>query len=162
MGRTEQAVQALERAVARVRQHQLIRTDPDLAGIGTRHAASWSGTGEEVRQDTRMARLRAIRKLLPPAAGTALCWPVHLRSRSDGDLWFHLAYGRFMVENRTLVPDRRIQLDPCGQRTIYCAWIPACAYAIPRAGRVCVEARTCVTVWSSGRHGRSTSLHENG
>jgi hypothetical protein len=44
---------------------------------------------------------------------------------SDSDIWFHLAYGRQLVENGTLVPDHAAfswtRTDP---DFIYCAWIP--------------------------------------
>jgi tetratricopeptide (TPR) repeat protein len=43
----------------------------------------------------------------------------------DGDIWFHLAYGRYMLENHTLVPDHAIySWTPADNSQIYCAWIP--------------------------------------
>ena len=76
---------------------------------------------------------RAIRgKLLPPAAGVLLlCLAgfIYAEPVMDGDLWFHLAYGRFMVENRTLVPDHAVfSWTPADNSTIYCAWIPELAF----------------------------------
>ena len=72
---------------------------------------------------------RAIRgKLLPLATGVLLlCLAgfIYAEPVMDGDLWFHLAYGRFMVENRTLVPDHTVfSWTPADNATIYCAWIP--------------------------------------
>ncbi len=72
---------------------------------------------------------RAIRgKLLPLAAGVLLlCLAgfIYAEPVMDGDLWFHLAYGRFMVENSTLVPDHTVfSWTPADNATIYCAWIP--------------------------------------
>ncbi|HOD72847.1 MAG TPA: tetratricopeptide repeat protein [Deltaproteobacteria bacterium] len=44
---------------------------------------------------------------------------------TDGDLWFHLAYGRYFVENLTLIPDHSIfSWTPGDTPWIYCAWIP--------------------------------------
>jgi len=43
----------------------------------------------------------------------------------DGDLWFHMAYGRFMIENHILVPDHGVySWTPADNSQIYCAWIP--------------------------------------
>jgi len=43
----------------------------------------------------------------------------------DGDLWFHMAYGRFMIEYHTLVPDHGVySWTPADSNQIYCAWIP--------------------------------------
>jgi hypothetical protein len=44
---------------------------------------------------------------------------------NDGDIWFHLAYGRYFLENHTLIPDHSIfSWTPAANDTIYCAWIP--------------------------------------
>jgi tetratricopeptide (TPR) repeat protein len=44
---------------------------------------------------------------------------------TDNDLWFHLAYGRYILEHRTLIPDHSIfSWTPAENSTIYCAWIP--------------------------------------
>ncbi len=75
-------------------------------------------------QDAQAIRL----KLMPLAAGVLLlCLAgfIYAEPVMDGDLWFHLAYGRYMVENRTLVPDHTIySWTPADNSTIYCAWIP--------------------------------------
>jgi len=43
----------------------------------------------------------------------------------DGDLWWHLAYGRHMVENRTLIPDHTLYTwTPTEADANYCAWLP--------------------------------------
>ncbi len=43
----------------------------------------------------------------------------------DGDIWFHMAYGRYMLENHTLVPDHAIySWTPAVNSQIYCAWLP--------------------------------------
>lgn len=42
----------------------------------------------------------------------------------DGDLWWQMAYGRYLIENRTLVPDHTIfTWTPADNATIYCAWL---------------------------------------
>jgi len=44
---------------------------------------------------------------------------------TDNDLWFHLAYGRYILEHRTLIPDHGFfSWSPSSNSTIYCAWIP--------------------------------------
>jgi tetratricopeptide (TPR) repeat protein len=43
----------------------------------------------------------------------------------DNDVWFHMAYGKYLLEHRTLVPDHTVHSwTPSDNRTIYCAWIP--------------------------------------
>lgn len=43
---------------------------------------------------------------------------------NDGDLWFHMAYGRYFIQNHTLIPDHSIfTWTPAENDTIYCAWI---------------------------------------
>ncbi len=43
---------------------------------------------------------------------------------NDGDIWFHLAYGRYFLENHTLIPNHSIfSWTPAENNTIYCAWI---------------------------------------
>jgi len=42
----------------------------------------------------------------------------------DGDLWWQMAYGRYMIEHRTLVPDHTaFTWTPAESPTIYCAWL---------------------------------------
>ncbi|MBU0664942.1 MAG: hypothetical protein KJ990_10415 [Proteobacteria bacterium] len=42
----------------------------------------------------------------------------------DGDIWFHLLYGRFILESHTLILDHTIfTWTPSDNNTIYCAWI---------------------------------------
>jgi len=57
------------------------------------------------------------------AVGAALVFIRYAEIVKDGDLWFHLAYGRYMVEHRTLIPDHTIySWSPASQDKIYCAW----------------------------------------
>ncbi len=43
----------------------------------------------------------------------------------DGDIWWHMAYGRYFLENFTLIPDHTIfSWSPASNDQIYCAWIP--------------------------------------
>lgn len=42
----------------------------------------------------------------------------------DGDLWWHLVYARYMLENRTLIPDHTIfTWTPTETGSIYCSWL---------------------------------------
>ena len=42
----------------------------------------------------------------------------------DGDLWFHMAYARYMIHNHTLIPDHTIySWTPASGKEIYCAWL---------------------------------------
>ena len=44
---------------------------------------------------------------------------------TDGDIWFHLAYGRYFVENHCLTVDHSIfSWTPADSLWVYCAWIP--------------------------------------
>lgn len=41
----------------------------------------------------------------------------------DGDIWFHLLYGQYFLENMTLIPDHTIySWTPSTNETIYCTW----------------------------------------
>lgn len=43
----------------------------------------------------------------------------------DGDLWWQMAYGRYMVENGTIIPDHTIfSWRQSDGSFIYCSWIP--------------------------------------
>ena len=47
------------------------------------------------------------------------------RPIDDGDTWWQMAYGKYMVENQTLIPDHTIYTwTPASGDDIYCAWIP--------------------------------------
>jgi len=47
----------------------------------------------------------------------------------DGDIWFHLLYGRQILENHTLIPDHTIySWTPSSNEHIYCAWIGQIIY----------------------------------
>ncbi len=54
----------------------------------------------------------------------------------DGDIWFHLAYGRYFLQNQTLIPDHTVfSWTPSDNSTIYCAWIPQIIfYLVFKAG----------------------------
>ena len=42
----------------------------------------------------------------------------------DGDLWWQMAYGKYLVENKTLVPDHTVfSWTPADVKEDYCAWI---------------------------------------
>lgn len=42
----------------------------------------------------------------------------------DGDLFWHMKYGEYMLENRTLVPDHSIySWTPAGNEEVYCTWV---------------------------------------
>lgn len=43
----------------------------------------------------------------------------------DGDLWFHMLYGKYFLEHGTLIPDHTIfSWTPASNATIYCTWLP--------------------------------------
>lgn len=47
----------------------------------------------------------------------------------DGDIWFHLLYGKQILENHTLIPDHTIySWTPSSNENIYCAWIGQIIY----------------------------------
>ncbi len=54
----------------------------------------------------------------------------------DGDIWFHLAYGRYLLGNNTLIPDHSIfSWTHTDNSQIYCAWIPEIIfYLLYKAG----------------------------
>jgi tetratricopeptide (TPR) repeat protein len=42
----------------------------------------------------------------------------------DGDLWWQMVYGRYLLENKTLIPDHTLfTWTPSTNETMYCAWI---------------------------------------
>jgi hypothetical protein len=43
----------------------------------------------------------------------------------DGDLWFHMLYGKYFLEHKTLIADHTIfSWTPTTNDTIYCTWLP--------------------------------------
>ncbi len=43
----------------------------------------------------------------------------------DGDLWFHMLYGKYFLDNKTLIADHTIfSWTPTTNDTIYCTWLP--------------------------------------
>jgi len=49
----------------------------------------------------------------------------YAESFKDGDVWFHLAYGKYFLANHTLIPDHTVfSWTPSDNSTIYCTWIP--------------------------------------
>ena len=43
----------------------------------------------------------------------------------DGDLWFHMLYGKYFIANKTLIADHTIfSWTPATNDTIYCTWLP--------------------------------------
>jgi len=54
----------------------------------------------------------------------ATLWIWLIKPISDGDIWFHILYGRYLVEHKTLIPDHTIySWTPSTNTEIYCAWI---------------------------------------
>ncbi len=42
----------------------------------------------------------------------------------DGDLWWQMAYGRYLIEHRTLIPDHTaFTWTPAENAAVYCAWL---------------------------------------
>lgn len=42
----------------------------------------------------------------------------------DSDVWFHLSYGKYFIENLTLIPDHTIySWTPASNALIYCTWL---------------------------------------
>ncbi len=47
------------------------------------------------------------------------------RPIDDGDTWWHMQYGKYMLENKTLIPNHSLYTwTPASNDTVYCAWIP--------------------------------------
>ncbi len=47
----------------------------------------------------------------------------------DGDIWFHLLYGKQIIENHTLTPDHTLySWTPSSNDHIYCAWLGEAIY----------------------------------
>jgi tetratricopeptide (TPR) repeat protein len=70
-----------------------------------------------------MYRQRALLLILVVAALTTIAVR-YAKPVTDGDIWFHLAYGKYLVENRTLVPDHSVfSWTPTDTSRIYCVWI---------------------------------------
>jgi len=43
----------------------------------------------------------------------------------DGDIWFHMLYGKYFLEHQTLIADHTIfSWTPTTNDTIYCTWLP--------------------------------------
>jgi len=43
----------------------------------------------------------------------------------DGDIWFHMLYGKYFLEHKTLIADHTIfSWTPATNDTIYCTWLP--------------------------------------
>lgn len=48
---------------------------------------------------------------------------------NDGDIWFHLLYGKAILENHTFTPDHTIySWTPASNESIYCTWIGQIIY----------------------------------
>lgn len=71
--------------------------------------------------------LDAIRKygFIVPAAVILVTLAIRTAEPvKDGDMFWHIAYGKYMVENKTLIPDHTIHSwTPATNEIIYCAWI---------------------------------------
>lgn len=62
--------------------------------------------------------------------GALICWLLlvvavrYAEPVQDGDLFFHMAYARQMLQHHSLVPDHSaFSWTPASNRTIYCAWL---------------------------------------
>ena len=43
----------------------------------------------------------------------------------DGDIWFHMAYGRYFIDQSTIIPDHTLfSWTVSDNNTIYCTWLP--------------------------------------
>ncbi len=82
----------------------------------------------------------------------------------DGDLFFHLAYGRYFLEHHTLIPDHTaFSWSPTDGKNIYCAWIPEIFfYLAHQAGGyaplfaftyLCLLVFVAATLWMARRLG---------
>jgi hypothetical protein len=50
-------------------------------------------------------------------------WAILYAPIYDGDIWFHMLYGKQILENKTLIPDHTIySWTPSSNENIYCAW----------------------------------------
>ena len=56
----------------------------------------------------------------------------------DGDIWFHLLYARYFIENMTIIPDHTIfSWSPTNNEFIYCSWLSELLlYAIYKLGEL--------------------------
>ena len=65
---------------------------------------------------------------------------VFAEPQKSGDLWWQMAYGRYMLENHTLIPDHTIySWSPTVGNDIYCAWISEIVlYLLYQAGGLSV------------------------
>lgn len=85
---------------------------------------------------SRQDRLSAAAGVLLASLVLLVLFVWYAEPITDGDLWFHLAYGRYMLEHKTLIPDHSIfSWTPVDNSSIYCAWIPQILlYVLYKAG----------------------------
>ncbi len=73
-----------------------------------------------------------VRKVLLGALALILLATVAVRFAEpvgDGDLFWQMAYGRYMVDHLTLVPDHTVfSWTPTSNETIYCSWVAEIAF----------------------------------
>lgn len=73
----------------------------------------------------------------------------YTQSAEDGDIWFHLAYARYMIQSHTLIPDHTIfSWTLTTNNEIYCAWIPEIIFYVlyKTGGLACLFALKCVFI----------------
>ena len=59
----------------------------------------------------------------------AVLWAVLIFPIVDGDIWFHMLYGKLMLENQSLLVDHsQFSWTPASNDTIYCAWLGQILY----------------------------------
>ncbi|PKL37680.1 MAG: hypothetical protein CVV44_15160 [Spirochaetae bacterium HGW-Spirochaetae-1] len=63
---------------------------------------------------------------------------MYTRPIGDGDTWWHMSYGKYLLENKTLIPDHTIYTwTKATNDIIYCAWLPEiCFYKLYQWGGV--------------------------
>lgn len=70
-----------------------------------------------------MKPFRVILTVLLLTIALTSAFVVNTRPIEDGDTWWQIAYGKYMVENNTIVPDHTIySWSPVSPDEIYCAW----------------------------------------
>ena len=72
--------------------------------------------------DNKLERRLAYFLFFLVLATVAIRYAIPLR---DSDVWFHLLYGKYFVENLTLVPDHTLySWTPASNEIVYCTWLP--------------------------------------
>ena len=78
---------------------------------------------------TSFTRLEKILAMLMMAASLLTLWAALAHPILDGDIWFHMLYGREMLAQKTLILDHtQFSWTPSTNDGIYCAWIGQLLY----------------------------------